>query len=227
MLSKTATSLAGALALLIAASGALAQSQAPGSTQATNGTSTGTTSTTTTPSPYESLSPGNQKIVRALYEAQQTTQPPAGTEGAPSATNPSGTSTEPLTLDEIAAMKQSGQGWGQVFKEMKAQGLVQEKNLGQAVSQYHRKHPAQISGTETTVTTASGRQYRYGSASSGKGSPGTEHGAAERGQGHGTNSQYSSSGHGSRGATYTAGGVSHGNSGTQGGGSGHGNGGKK
>ena len=42
----------------------------------------------------------------------------------------------PLTLDEIAARRQTGQGWGQVFRDMKAQGLVQEKSLGQVVSKY-------------------------------------------------------------------------------------------
>lgn len=90
-----------------------------------------------TPSPsgaYASLSPGNQKIARALFEAQTT---------------------KLLTLDEIAAKKQSGQGWGKVFKDMKARGLVQEKNLGQVVSRYHRARHGQ-------VVTASGREFHDG-----------------------------------------------------------------
>src|SRR3990167_9491342 len=87
--------------------------------------------TTAPPAPtagaFESLSPGGQKIARALFEAQKTTSPP-GTTGGTTTTAP-----KPLTLDEIAAKKQAGTGWGRVFKDLKAQGLVQEKNLGQVV----------------------------------------------------------------------------------------------
>ncbi len=72
---------------------------------------------------FDSLPPGEQKIVRALYAAQ------------------SGTS---LTLDQIAERKGGRQGgWGQVFKEMKAQGYVTQKNLGAVVSDYeHRNSPS-------------------------------------------------------------------------------------
>src|SRR4029453_12471789 len=42
----------------------------------------------------------------------------------------------PLTLQQIAAKRLSGQSWGQIFREMKAQGLVQEKSLSQVVSRY-------------------------------------------------------------------------------------------
>ena len=99
-----------------------------------------------TPSPsgaYASLSPGNQKIARALFEAQTT---------------------RPLTLDQIAAKKQSGQGWGKVFQDMKAQGLVQEKNLGQVVSRHQHARKGE-------TVTASGRRFDNGS-----------HGSRGRGQ---------------------------------------------
>ena len=69
---------------------------------------------------FESLSPGNQKIARAIFDSERRAGPTAAT--------------TPLSLDEIAAMKQGGKGWGEVFKEMKSQGLVQDRNLGQAVS---------------------------------------------------------------------------------------------
>ena len=72
---------------------------------------------------FEKLSPGDQKIARALFEAQTT----------------SGGAT-PLTLDQIAAQKKHS-GWGEIFKQMKAQGLVTDKNLGQAVSNFERHHP--------------------------------------------------------------------------------------
>lgn len=75
----------------------------------------------TTTGAFDKLSIGNQKVASALFQAQN------------------GTTSTPLTLDEIAARKQSGQAWGQVFKSMQAQGLVQEKNLGQVVGKYDGK----------------------------------------------------------------------------------------
>jgi len=53
---------------------------------------------------FDKLSPGDQKIARALFEAQKTNG-----------------GTAPLTRDQIAARKQHT-GWGEVFKQMKAQG---------------------------------------------------------------------------------------------------------
>jgi hypothetical protein len=47
-------------------------------------------------------------------------------------------------VDQIAAMKQ-GQGWGQVFSAMKAQGLLADKNLGQVVARY--QHRTGVTGT--------------------------------------------------------------------------------
>ena len=81
---------------------------------------------------FASLSPGEQKIVRALFEAQKT----------------DGTAT-PLTLDQIAARKTPGKdGWGQVFKSMKEQGLLgNQKNLGEVVSSYEKRHPEVASKT--------------------------------------------------------------------------------
>jgi len=101
---------------------------------------------------FDSLSPGGRKITRALFDAQkQPAQESAGTadgSGAGDATaageaGGTGTTTDtaaatPRTLDEIAAAKASGKGWGQVFKEMKAEGLIDEKNLGQAISKANR-----------------------------------------------------------------------------------------
>lgn len=69
---------------------------------------------------FDKLSPGNQKIVDALFAAEQKNSTP-----------------NPLSRDDIAAMKQDGKGWGEVFKSMKAEGLVQEKNLGQVISRHN------------------------------------------------------------------------------------------
>jgi hypothetical protein len=82
--------------------------------------------------PYEQLSPGNQKAVRALFEAQRP-DPPRGT--------------RPMTLDEIAAQKQGGQGWGRVFDGMRSRGLVDAKNFGQVVSSYNHRHQIPSHGT--------------------------------------------------------------------------------
>lgn len=92
---------------------------------------------------FDKLSPGNQKIAQALFDAQQNSS--------------SSTTTKPLSRDDIAAMKQNGtaKGWGGVFKEMKAQGLVQEKNLGQVVSKAN--HAARSGSSGTMITTGSGR----------------------------------------------------------------------
>jgi len=87
------------------------------------GVATSAWAQTTGTGAFEKLSPGDQKIARALFEAQTT----------------SGGAT-PLTLDQIAAKKKHT-GWGEIFKQMKAQGLVTDKNLGQAVSNFEHHHP--------------------------------------------------------------------------------------
>ena len=75
---------------------------------------------------FAQLSPGDQKIAQALFEAQTQSKDP----NAP----------KTLTRDEIAAKKQGHEGWGEVFKDMKAQGLVTQKNLGQVVKSFESQH---------------------------------------------------------------------------------------
>ena len=104
---------------------------------------------------YSRLSAGNQKIALALFDAQQAHVMPsssgATTGGAPNsngatapapATATTTPAAKPMTLDQIAAQKQSGHGWGEIFQTMRDQGLVQEKNLGQVVSRYQRHSTA-------------------------------------------------------------------------------------
>jgi len=117
---------------------------------------------------YQKLSPGNQKVARALFEAQTmpttttttkgarktTTPSPSGAPSAGSANGP-----KPLTLDQIAAMKQSGTGWEQVFRQMRAQGLVADKNIGQVVTRYNqssRPPSASVVTTGSEATRSSG-----------------------------------------------------------------------
>jgi hypothetical protein len=94
----------------------------------------GAQSTTGPTGSFDSLSPGNQKIADALFAAQK----------------PTGTQTT-LTRDQITGLKGT-EGWGRVFKQMKADGLVSARNLGQVVSQH--EHQLHASTTGTTASTA-------------------------------------------------------------------------
>jgi hypothetical protein len=85
---------------------------------------------------YERMSAGNQKIARALFDAQAAAVAPVA---------PGSASSKALTLDEIAAQKQNGTAWGQVFSAMKARGLLLEKNLGQVVSRYEHQAAGAVS----------------------------------------------------------------------------------
>jgi len=82
-----------------------------------------TKSVTSAPA-FDKLSLGNQKVAASLHQAQT-----AGTSST-------GSPTRPLTLQQLAVKRLSGQSWGQIFRDMKAQGLVQEKSLSQVVSRY-------------------------------------------------------------------------------------------
>jgi len=152
---------------------------------------------------FEQLSPGNQKIARAIFESQQLT---------PS----SPTSPKPLSLDQIAGLKQSGRGWGVVYKDLRTQGLVQPRNLGQAVSRFNHEHKSP-GPTSVEITTASGKTVsagstgRSGPANSSRGAISSD----DDGRGVHTASTRSSQGNGSGGSgdavtNGRAGGASHG-----------------
>ena len=145
----------GMAAALILAGKVSAQSTLPA------GDDTSTGAGTTEIGLYGQLSPGNQKIADSLFDAQQ-----AG-EGSAS-----------WSIDDIAKAKRQGTGWGNVFKKMKEDGLVLEKNLGQIISGRGKTEPAKglKTGTGQTaavryvrpirsnviVTTADGRRVIYG-----------------------------------------------------------------
>ncbi len=97
------------------------------------------------PTTFDQLSPGNQKIAKAI-EAVST-----------------------IGREAIADLKASGMGWGQIFKHMQELGLTTTKNLGQAVSSFqHSISPGSpgshgISpGSEVVVTTGSGQRITVG-----------------------------------------------------------------
>ena len=144
----------------------------------------GSTTTASTPPPtagaFDRLSPGNQKIARALFDAQQAAQTPPAVSGATGGTIAGSASPapKPLTLDNIAAMKQSGRGWGEIFKDMKQQGLVTEKNLGQVVSRSN--HTSSASSHGTMITSGAGRTRVEGGSASAQ--AGTRAGNGGRGE---------------------------------------------
>ena len=95
---------------------------------------------------FDELSTGNQKIVSALDSFQE-----------PPVTDPE---TDPLTKDQIAVLK-ADTGWGNVFKQLKADGFFDDfKNLGQVISSFnhqrlglHEDGPGR-SGTHTATLSA-------------------------------------------------------------------------
>ncbi len=97
---------------------------------------------------FDQLSPGNQKIARAIFESQQF-----------SPTSP--TAPKPRSLDQIAGLKQSGRGWGVVYKDLQAKGLVTDKNLGQAVSRFNHEHKS-TGPSNVEITTGSGKTVSAG-----------------------------------------------------------------
>ena len=142
-----------------------------GVTTATAQTATQTQTTTSNANQgaFDKLSPGNQKIAQGLYDAQQSNTQTSG----------SSTTSKTYSRDDIAAMKQSGKGWGVVFKDMKAQGYYPEyKNLGQVISGSKHQGTSGTSG-RTTITTASGKSQVIGK--SGKGHFGDSASGSTRG----------------------------------------------
>lgn len=116
---------------------------------ATSPTTSQSTTTTSNTGPFDKLSPGNQKIARALYDAQRSKK---------------------LSADDIAAMKQNGQGWGEVFRQMKSQGLLKEKNLGEVVSRSNRRGES-VENEGVATTNENGKSHGAGNKGNPEGSP--------------------------------------------------------
>jgi hypothetical protein len=75
---------------------------------------------------FAQLSPYQQRIARALFEAQRPKPGPK----APT----------PLTLDEIATKRDTHDSWGPVFKEMKKLRLLSYPDLGRVITAYNKRH---------------------------------------------------------------------------------------
>lgn len=127
--------------------------------------------TTAAPDPhagaFDALPPGGQKIARALYAAQGT-----GAVGTSIAGTSAGGAS--WSMDDIAAARSQG-GWGNVFRQMKADGFIAEKNLGRVISGHQRAAapvavPVGTTVVETTGTVTTVRQtpvvVSYGNSAS-------------------------------------------------------------
>jgi hypothetical protein len=104
------------LAVLVIPPVAVAQTDAELTAEPTADMSADTTITG-----FDALSPGNKMIARAIMDAQITT----------------GEGGEVWTLDQIAAAR-AQTGWGEVFAQMQADGVIEARNLGEVVSAYVR-----------------------------------------------------------------------------------------
>ncbi|HET7874466.1 MAG TPA: hypothetical protein VFN71_02995, partial [Methylomirabilota bacterium] len=100
-------------------------------------------------------------------------------------------------------------GWGEIFKDLKSQGLVTDRNLGQAISRYnHTLKPSSQSGT--MITSGAGRTQIEGAASRSNSVAGAEareeHGRVETERGdHGRGGGSSASGTSASAGTYSRG----------------------
>lgn len=86
----------------------------------------------------------DSQIARALYDGQISDGSGVGT---------------PRSLDEIAAMARQSSGWTQVFKQLKAEGLLEAQTLGQVVARWNNRSGrlAPTAGLEGALRSASWR----------------------------------------------------------------------
>lgn len=105
------------------------------------------------PAPHPTMgtmSPGGGKIAQALFDAQQ--------------------GPVQWSMGKILAERQEGEGWGQVFHEMRAAGVIQAKSLGQVIrhseiqgipspAAVHEPHDVVVSHHDVIITTASGSSH--------------------------------------------------------------------
>jgi hypothetical protein len=121
---------------------------------------------------YDKLSTGNRKIADSLFDGQSI-----GPNGG-----------EAWSLDKIASEHQSGRGWGEIFKQMKADGVTGARNLGELVSGRYQARTSTASGAagpqSVTIVTGTGRVKTVGTIrSDSSGGPGRSATAGSNGKG--------------------------------------------
>jgi hypothetical protein len=88
----------------------------------------------------DGLSPGNRLIAQALYNAQK-------------AVTMSGL--KAWSLDSVASARSAGRNWGEVFQQMKREGLLEAETLGQVVTwyQYHQATAPRVAPPQPATLT--------------------------------------------------------------------------
>jgi hypothetical protein len=79
------------------------------------------------PGAFDVLAPGEQFIANSLFQAQ--------------------TGPDSWSRDQIAAAKLSGDGWGDIFREMKRDGLLTDNSLGRVIRTGGRARSASLEAT--------------------------------------------------------------------------------
>ena len=81
---------------------------------------------------FDQLSPGGRMIAKSLVWAQGESEFGAGPESREAR----------WSLEKISTARADGLSWGEVFRRMKAEGLVNARTLGEIVNSYYRPVPA-------------------------------------------------------------------------------------
>jgi len=89
----------------------------------------------------DGLSPGNRLIAQALYSAQKSTAV---------------TGRQPWSLERVAVARAAGRNWGDVFQEMKQDGLLEAETLGQVVTWYQYHNVTPVQATQEPISSVAG-----------------------------------------------------------------------
>ncbi len=123
-------------------SGELATANGPGDPKAAQAPSANAAASGDAGQNFAQLSPGDQKIARALFEAQQM--------GAKSAA--------PWSLEKIAGARTDSDGWTPVLWTMRRKGLITQKELGEIMRDHDQRTRGAIA---PEVTLAAADQFAY------------------------------------------------------------------
>ena len=115
---------------------------------------------------FAALSPGNQDHASALADAHLEFKSTNAT----------------LTANDIAALKAEGNGWGQIFEQLQANGQIspEVKNFGQLVRNFKHAQKGITPGSDVVITTGAGHKI-----STGRGQTKGKVGGTKTGLGHG------------------------------------------
>ncbi len=87
----------------------------------------------------DGLSPGNRLIAQALFNAQKAMTV---------------TGLKAWSLERVASARSGGRNWGEVFQQMKQEGLLEAETLGQVVTwyQYHQATAPRVAPGAAALT---------------------------------------------------------------------------